>query len=104
MLKNRVFQIKIMIFIDSLNNLADSLISNNQEIITENENVVNDGKKQLESTENNIKRKEIFVEQIKRLENEKKKDIENIKINNKWLKQKNDQLILILTNLESKSN
>ena len=104
MLKNRVFQIKIMIFIDSLNNLADSLISNNQEIITENENVVNDGKKQLESTENNIKRKEIFVEQIKRIENEKKKDIENIKINNKWLKQKNDQLILILTNLESKSN
>jgi len=93
-----------MIFIDSLNNLADSLISNNQEIITENENVVNDGKKQLESTENNIKRKEIFVEQIKRLENEKKKDIENIKINNKWLKKKNDQLILILTNLESKSN
>lgn len=87
---------------DSLNNLADSLISNSQEIITGNENVVNDGKKQLENTENNIKKKEIFVEQIKRLENEKKKDIENIKINNKWLKQKNDQLILILTNLESK--
>ena len=44
------------------------------------------------------------MEEIKKLEKEKKEEIENMEANNKNLKQKNDQLILILSNLESKLN
>ena len=90
--------------INALNNLADSLISKSQDINSESKNIINDGEKQVEKVRNNIKEKKNFLEEIKKLEKEKKEDKEINKNNNENLKQKNAQLILILTNLESKLN
>ena len=53
-----------------------------------------------QNIENNIKEKKDFMKELSDLENNKEKEIEQMKNNNKLLKQKNEQLINILTNLE----
>ena len=90
--------------INSLNDLAASLISDTQKINTESEKAISTGNNQVKVVESNIEEKKNFVEEIKKLEKEKKEEIENMEANNKNLKQKNAQLILILSNLESKLN
>ena len=87
-----------------LNNLADSLISKGNVINNDTNNAINEGKNQVEEVKQNIQSKKDFVEEISKLEKQKKEDIEKMKNNNKTLKQKNDQLILMLTALESKLN
>ena len=86
----------------SLNNLADSLVSNFTSINERFEAEIANAKIQIQDVNNNIKEKENFVEQIKNLEKDKKEDLENMKKNNKNMKEKNNLLISILTNLESK--
>ena len=86
----------------SINNLADSLVSNFNSINERFEAEIANEKIQIQDVINNIKEKENFVEQIKNLEKDKKEDLENMKKNNKNMKEKNNLLISILTNLESK--
>ena len=90
--------------ITSLNNLANSLVTNGSIINNETENAINEGKNQVEQVKENIQAKKDFVEEISKLEKQKKDDIENMKNNNNTLKQKNKQLIQMLTALESKLN
>jgi DNA repair exonuclease SbcCD ATPase subunit len=90
--------------ITSLNNLANSLVTNGSIINNETENAINEGKNQVEQVKENIQAKKDFVEEISKLEKQNKDDIENMKNNNNTLKQKNKQLIQMLTALESKLN
>jgi TolA-binding protein len=90
--------------ITSLNNLANSLVTNGSIINNETENAINEGKNQVEQVKENIQAKKDFVEEISKLEKQNKDDIENMKNNNNTLKQKNEQLIQMLTALESKLN
>jgi len=88
----------------ALNQLANAIVSNTQTINAETKTVITNVKNQVEDAEINLKENESFVLQIKKLEEEKKEEIESMKNNNKNLKQKNDQLMLILINLESNLN
>ena len=90
--------------ISELNNLTDSLISNGNEINNETIDIINNGKNQVEEIKENIQEKKEFVEEIAKLEKQKKEDIENMKNSNKALKQKNEQIMLMLTALELKLN
>ena len=87
-----------------MNNLADSLVVKGNEINKDTENIINDGKNQVKEVKQNIQSTKVFVEEISKLEKQNIEDIENMKNKNKTLKQKNDQLILIFTTLESKLN
>ena len=90
--------------ITELINLTNSLVTKGNEINTETNQIINEGKNQVEQVAKNIKDKKDFVEELNKLEGQKKKDIENMKNNNKMLKQKNEQLIQVLTTLELKLN
>jgi len=90
--------------ITSLNNLANSLVNNGSIINNETESAINEGKNQNELVKKNIEAKKDFIEEISKLEKQKKDDIENMKNNNITLKQKNEQLIQMLSALESKLN
>ena len=90
--------------ITELNNLADSLNTKGNEINNETEIAITEGKTQVEQVKQNIQTKKDFIEEIEKLEKQKKEDIENMENNNRKLKQKNGQLIQMLTALESKLN
>ena len=90
--------------ITELINLTNSLVSNVSKINEETNQSIKDGINQVEQVEKNIKNTKDFVEELTKLEEQKKKDIDNMKNNNKMLKQKNEQLIQVLTALELKLN
>ena len=68
------------------------------------ENAINEGKNQVEQLKENIQLKKDFVEELSKLEKQKIGDIEKMKNNNKNLKEKNEQLIIMLIALDSKLN
>ena len=88
----------------ALNNLANSLVLNIEGINEESEEIIKVGKNQLKDVKNNIQQKESFMKQISELETQKQKEIEQMKNDNKLLKQKSEQLINILTNLKMTLN
>ena len=85
-----------------LNNLTNVLIEKEKDINAEVEGMVQDSRKQIEKVENNINKNEDFIKEIKKFEAEKENEIEFMRNNNEELKQKNQQLILMLKALESK--
>ena len=68
------------------------------------ENAINEGKNQVEQLKENIQLKKDFVEELSKLEKQKIEDNEKMKNNNKNLKEKNEQLIIMLIALDSKLN
>ena len=56
----------------------------------------------MKEVESNSKEKKDFLKEIKELEKQKENDIINMKNNNAILKQKNEQLLLMLNALENK--
>ena len=88
----------------SLNNLADTLVNKGNDINNDIKNIINEEKNQIVQVKQNIQSKKNFVKKISKLEKQKIEDIENMKNNNKKLKQNNEQLFLMLTSLESKFN
>ena len=67
-------------------------------------NAINEGKNQVEQVKENIQLKKDFVEELSKLEKQKIEDNEKMKNNNKNLKEKNEQLIIMLIALDSKLN
>ena len=88
----------------SLNNLATSLNTNMNKINIETEKDINVGKNQVQNVEKNIKDKKDFMRELSDLEKNKEKEIEQMKNNNKLLKQKSEQLINILIILKMSLN
>lgn len=88
--------------INKLNLLADSLSSKNKEINNEADKTINNEKNQVNEIKVNIDNNKDFMKQLKIFEDQKKEDINNMKNNNALLKQKNQELTLILNSLENK--
>ena len=64
--------------------------------------ITNDEKTQVKETEKNIKQQKDFAEEMKELEKQREEEIKNMKNDGADLKQKNAQLILMLSVVESK--
>ena len=88
--------------IRELNNLADALTKKGKEINSQANESINETKNQANEIKKNVQEKKDFVKEIKEFENQKENEIKNMKNNNISLKQKNEQLILMLNTLESK--
>ena len=88
--------------IKNLDDLADTLLKKGGDINNQVDETINKGKNQVKEIEENLIEKKGFVEEIKEMEKQKEEEIRNMKNNNGILKQKNEQLILILNSLELK--
>ena len=87
--------------IKSLNSLIDSLLEKGKEINNQTDATINEEKDNLYTIKKNIQGNKDFVKGIKELEKQKNEDIKNFRTKNKILEQKNQQLMLMLTTLES---
>ena len=73
-----------------------------KEINDKTDETIKEEKDNLNKVEKNIKDNKDFMQEIKEFEKQKNEDIKNFKNNNKILEQKNQQLMLMLTSVESK--
>ena len=88
--------------INSLVDMVNSSLIKGKEINNKTDETIKEEKDNLNKVEKNIKDNKDFMQEIKEFEKQKNEDIKNFKNNNKILEQKNQQLMLMLTSLESK--
>ena len=81
--------------------MIDSLLEKGKEINNQTDATINEEKDNLYTIKKNIQGNKDFVKGIKELEKQKNEDIKNFRTKNKILEQKNQQLMLMLTTLES---